>query len=1050
LGWYLNLEEHSRFHQAFFLFHVRRIKHILFATGGLIMKRIYFSIMLILIAFGILLIWPKPASAQGTVPYITPLVDGILGANDWYVSDVNVTWLFPPELTVYQGCEDTLINQDTPPDGLELNCVVVDASNEYYSGSIVIKRDATPPTVATNLLIDPPLSLNEGDSYQVDASASYDDASGVASIQWSLDGDGLFDDGNPAVYQGIDGFANADANPEILVAQVIDQAGNTTETPYPVVVLNLPPVFGALQDIGPVYGSYNLSAPFSDPGVLDTHTGSIDWGDDTLEAGLIVESSGSGFLQGEHTYDHRGVFTYTLTLQDKDGAVITRNQRVNVVSPTGVSLPISASFTHVSGPTLYSTVFNYITPLLLNADDTQAEAILGLDPGGCFGMTWFETGGANPQKLGSMATCLTDPAVSDDDLNAWLANDQGLPGPELHIPLEFSGIGPNMAQVWTNPDALTVGIFVQGGESPDYLRYADLVFPPGEFTLTTGIDPTYRPSLSLAGTPSLTNIDPITWVYIQASLDPDDLLPQISAPGTLLEFSGGSMPIEYDPETLSGGMGLLQDSIGAYTYDNILPLHTNLQLNQVLDKVSKAWRDIRDNKALLELNKFIDDVVHLVDQRQLLNDDGVILIGEAKFLIDGMLDWQNPGELDPDPSTYCGDTPGSCPNTFETCQGSPDYKVFFIDDDSDALEPDGSPGAPFPTIKEALDQAESLDSCGVLLNVQPGTYSGDLNITRHTQIHGEGMPSQIEIQGLISNRGPYVLQIFNVKIIGNPLIQPTGILVDHPCADVALGNVIVQGVYGYGIRQDGGSLIGTNLEIRDTKATPQYLTHGTGMYLSCGVQAKLVWVKLTNNQSTGLQVVGAGTNVEIHDLRVEGTSMHPSYLATAETEFNDPGYGLVTSFAPILGTGGVHIRNEAFLWVTGFDILDNISSGINVAYGASARFEYGTVSGSRLYHGVNADGEWWAGHGHNTLSTLGGHLNLFSVDVRNAESCGNLIAMDGDLFHWIGEVAYNDYGSCIFVPGYDLHRLAHGVNYHDNLTQNITTSEVGVPAPIGP
>src|SRR5262249_19432070 len=63
----------------------------------------------------------------------------------------------------------------------------------------------------------------------------------------------------------------------------------------------------------------SFSATFSDPGVLDTHTASINWGDGTSGSGKVTESGGNGSVAADHTYADNGTYTITLRVTDDDG-----------------------------------------------------------------------------------------------------------------------------------------------------------------------------------------------------------------------------------------------------------------------------------------------------------------------------------------------------------------------------------------------------------------------------------------------------------------------------------------------------------------------------------------------------------------------------------------------------------------------------------------------------------------------------------------------------------------------------------------------------------
>ncbi len=85
---------------------------------------------------------------------------------------------------------------------------------------------------------------------------------------------------------------------------------------------------------------------FQDMGTLDTHTGTVNWGDGTAADLLVIEESPfgppgsvaglSGQLHGGHVYADNGSYTVTFTLQDDDGGAIMQSMVVNV----GNALPV--------------------------------------------------------------------------------------------------------------------------------------------------------------------------------------------------------------------------------------------------------------------------------------------------------------------------------------------------------------------------------------------------------------------------------------------------------------------------------------------------------------------------------------------------------------------------------------------------------------------------------------------------------------------------------------------------------------------------------------
>lgn len=85
-----------------------------------------------------------------TAPTVTPVVTGTEGLDDWYTSDVGLTWTYGDgadrTVEVVAGCDDQVVTADTAGDSF--GCSVKDAAGNAASGQVVIKRDATAPTVA--------------------------------------------------------------------------------------------------------------------------------------------------------------------------------------------------------------------------------------------------------------------------------------------------------------------------------------------------------------------------------------------------------------------------------------------------------------------------------------------------------------------------------------------------------------------------------------------------------------------------------------------------------------------------------------------------------------------------------------------------------------------------------------------------------------------------------------------------------------------------------------------------------------------------------------
>lgn len=90
---------------------------------------------------------PLNPPADSTPPAITATVDGDLGDNGWYISNVNVSWTVTDDesdVSSTEGCEATDVTADT--DGVTFTCTATSAGGTAWE-SVTVKRDATDPEV---------------------------------------------------------------------------------------------------------------------------------------------------------------------------------------------------------------------------------------------------------------------------------------------------------------------------------------------------------------------------------------------------------------------------------------------------------------------------------------------------------------------------------------------------------------------------------------------------------------------------------------------------------------------------------------------------------------------------------------------------------------------------------------------------------------------------------------------------------------------------------------------------------------------------------------
>ena len=180
-------------------------------------------------------------------------------------------------------------------------------------------------TVIVGAVNDPPIAdangpyiVNEGSTINFDASGSVDVDGDTLIYRWDFDDDGTWDTAwsntSSASYTWYDDWSGT------ARVEVTDGLLNDTATAL-VTINNAPPsVDAGLGWSINSGGSVIVDASFTDPGIMDTHTAEIDWGDGNSEAGTVSELDGSGNVTGSHQYFVVGTYVVTVTVIDDDDA----------------------------------------------------------------------------------------------------------------------------------------------------------------------------------------------------------------------------------------------------------------------------------------------------------------------------------------------------------------------------------------------------------------------------------------------------------------------------------------------------------------------------------------------------------------------------------------------------------------------------------------------------------------------------------------------------------------------------------------------------------
>ncbi len=276
------------------------------------------------------------------------------------------------------GPQDTPVAVCTYPDGpaeVTTGVLVDDQDGGVASGDAAVTVDNVDPTVQP---IDDQ-TADEGDT--VDFNIEFVDVGPEDTINVTVDwGDDTDEDEvEGAVSPLTVEHVYADDGTFTVSIGVADDDEGVGSGDATVTVSDVAPVVEVGPDqTGFTEQTITVTAIFTDPGTLDTHTATIDWGDGTVEPADVDEDEGSGTVEGEHEYLIAGAFPVAISVIDDKGPVGTGSLQVLVLVSVAVleGLEVSDFSLSTTTPVPPETVTAQFT--LFNDTDIPIAPIIDL------------------------------------------------------------------------------------------------------------------------------------------------------------------------------------------------------------------------------------------------------------------------------------------------------------------------------------------------------------------------------------------------------------------------------------------------------------------------------------------------------------------------------------------------------------------------------------------------------------------------------------------------------------------------------------------------
>ncbi len=178
--------------------------------------------------------------------------------------------------------------------------------------AVVVTVNCLPPVADAG----PDKTVPEGSSVALDGSGSHDPDGTVTAYAWSGAAAGIGTLSNTS--SAIATYAGLDDGVDAVTLEVTDDNGLTDTDSTDVTVTNVAPSLTLTScPVAPnqVDTDVTFAGTFTDPGVNDTHTMTVDWGDGVVSPAAAATSP----VGATHQYTSAGIFDIAVTVTDDDG-----------------------------------------------------------------------------------------------------------------------------------------------------------------------------------------------------------------------------------------------------------------------------------------------------------------------------------------------------------------------------------------------------------------------------------------------------------------------------------------------------------------------------------------------------------------------------------------------------------------------------------------------------------------------------------------------------------------------------------------------------------